>query len=108
MVAVLSRPVTVAGTGIAALRPGTTTDVAYDASAATAAISTGGHPIIVRVLCTTAANIVFAAAPTAVVADHMYMPAGVPEYFTMTAGDKVAAIKFTGGTAGVLYVTEMA
>jgi hypothetical protein len=35
----------------------------------------------------------------------MYVTAGIPEYFTITPGQKVSAIQVSSG--GSLYVTEM-
>jgi hypothetical protein len=80
-------------------------NVSYDASAASAAF----HPNtqIVRIVCTTAANIVFGDNPTATVAAGIYMPADIPQYFRVQGGWKVAAIKTTAGTAGVMNVTEL-
>ena len=80
-------------------------NVSYDASAASAAFA--ADTVIVRIVCTTAANIVFGANPTATVAAGIYMPAGIVQYFRVQGGQKVAAIKTTGGTAGVMNVTEM-
>jgi len=80
------------------------TPVSYDATAASGAI-TG---TLVDVYCTTAANIQIAAAPVAVVATGYPMAAGVTYRFPITSGNKIAAIKMTGSTAGVMYIHPVA
>jgi hypothetical protein len=78
--------------------------VSYDASVASAAFT--AETTVIRVVATTNCHIKFAAAPTATTS-NIYLPAGVVEYFLVTPSTKVAAIKASGGTAGILYVTEM-
>lgn len=81
-------------------------NVSYDASvASTRAFSS--VCTVVRIVATTNCSIVFAGTPVATVAAGILLTAGVPEYFKVTPGQKVAAIKFTGGTAGVLNIVEM-
>lgn len=84
-------------------KPRQNTDVvAYDAS--TQSVAFNAQTTVVRVVATTNCHIRFGANPTATTS-NVYLPAGVVEYFRVTPGDKVAAIK--NATAGSLYVTEM-
>jgi hypothetical protein len=86
-------------------KPRQNTDVvSYDAS--TQSVAFNAQTTVVRIVATTNCNIRFGANPTATVA-NLYLPAGVVEYFRVTPGDKVAVIKFTGSSAGSLFVTEM-
>lgn len=88
------------GTG----RLGTHQSVAYTAAAGTitTAITTGTQKV--RVVVTTAAYVKIDNSPTATTAD-VYMPADSVEYFTITAGQKVSAIRV--GSDGTLHVTEI-
>jgi len=85
--------------GLAAVTP-----VSYDATAASGAV-TG---TLVDVTCTTAAVIQIAATPVAVVATGYYCAAGITYRFPITSGNKVAAIKATGSSAGVMYLHPVA
>lgn len=85
-------------------RPGTHQSVAYTGTAGTIANAVGAHTTCVRVVCSTEAYISFGVAPTAT-ANDIYMPAGTPEYFVITPGEKVSAIQVD--TGGTLTVTEM-
>jgi hypothetical protein len=58
----------------------------------------------VRVIASTACHIKFAGTPTAASTDPR-LTANVPEYFIVTQGMKVAAIRTT--TSGTLHVTEL-
>lgn len=106
----LNRPVTSGQTGMAALPAkggGATTTVAFTTTAGTtAAIDVpgldAGTPIIVRVVVTSAAYVRFGGTATSA---YMYMPAEVPEYFTMKENDTVSAIQVAAG--GNLHVTVM-
>lgn len=74
--------------------------ISYDASVASAAVIPKGT---YRVVATTACWWTEAASPTATVgAGSAYLAAGVPEYIQFKGDTKVAAIKHTGGTAGIL------
>lgn len=88
------------GTG----RLGPTQNVAYTGTAGT--ITNGISTAIqrVRVLTTTDAFIKIGDSPTATTSDA-YMTGLIPEYFTITPGQKVSAIQVTA--AGTLYVTEV-
>ncbi len=87
------------------MKPRVNTDaVSYDTSTASVAFSSVATHI--RVVATTNCHIRFGSNPTATTAD-VYLPAGVVEYFKVDPGLKVAAIKASGASAGVLYVTEM-
>ena len=58
----------------------------------------------VRVISNTNCHIRFGQSPTAVITDSKLAP-GLPEYFVVTPGQKIAAIRTT--TTGKLYVTEV-
>jgi hypothetical protein len=59
---------------------------------------------VVRVIPSTACHIRFAQSPTALTTDPK-LPANAAEYFVVTPGQKIAAIRTT--TSGSLYVTEV-
>jgi hypothetical protein len=59
-------------------------------SAATTASATGLVPFV-RICSTVAIRVVIGASPTAT-SSSMLLPANVPEYFSVTSGDKVAVI----------------
>ena len=80
-------------------------NVSYDASVQSNAVST--HVDVVRVVATTDCHIQIGTNPTATTSSA-FLPAGVVEYIGIKGGDKVAAIKRSGSTAGVLNVTECA
>lgn len=83
-------------------RLGNTQTVSYDSSAATASgFGNGIH--VVRLSSTTGCHVSFGSSPTATTSDA-YLKGGEPEYFVVTPGQKVAAIKTA--TAGTLTVTE--
>jgi hypothetical protein len=85
--------------------PDVTQAASYDASVAiTNAV--GAQTVVVRLIATTACHVNFATTPTATTSDFL-LAANREEYFTIKPGQKVAAIKQSGGTAGILYVTEM-
>lgn len=76
--------------------------VAYDSSTQSSALN--ARTTVVRLVATTNCHVKFGSNPTATTSD-IYLPAGVVEYFKVSASDKVAAIK--NADAGNLYVTEM-
>jgi hypothetical protein len=59
---------------------------------------------VVRVVAATGCHIAFGASPTATTSSTK-IPANVAEYFAVTAGQKIAAIRTT--TSGTLHVTEV-
>lgn len=93
----------VANAGLPCITPGTSQKVAFDASQQSAAI-TG---TVVRVVSTTDCHLAFGANPTAV-ADGTcwFLPAGSVEYFRITSGSKIAAVK--DSAAGTLFITPAA
>jgi hypothetical protein len=88
------------GTG----RLGTTQSVAYSGTAGRIANPMGSQTYVVRVLCTTDAFVRIDDNPTATTSDAL-LPAGAPEYFTITPGMKVSAVQLA--SSGVMYVTEL-
>lgn len=59
----------------------------------------------IRVVATVATNIRIGQAPVTAVTTDPLLPANLPEYFTVTPGQSIAAILGTG--TGTLSVTEM-
>jgi hypothetical protein len=97
--------VTVEGTEhpIQAVQPGTSQKVALGAaSAQSAAIAA----FLVRVVSQGDCHLAFGANPTAV-ADGTcaFLPAGIPEYFVVTSGNKIAVIQDTAQAVGNLFIT---
>jgi hypothetical protein len=65
------------------------------------------HTRHVRIVATAACWVAFGTAPIAVLraANSMYLPAGLPEYFWVQAGEQIAVIQ--DAAAGFLYITEL-
>lgn len=88
-------------------RIGVTQIVSYDG---TTAITNGfgSETWQIRIVSSTACNyhIYDTGSPTASNTTDPYLPANWVEYVTVTPGQKISALKATGGTAGVLTVTE--
>jgi hypothetical protein len=85
-------------------RPKTTQTVSYTGTSAASTNPFGAGITVVRVICTTDAHIVFAGTPVATTGAPL-IPAFTPEYFSVSPGEKIAAIQNLA--AGTLYVTEM-
>ena len=89
--------------GFQAIIPGTSQKLSYTGtSAQSSAVATA--TTLVRVVATTACFIKIGTNPTAVADTSMYLPAGIPEYFGIEGGQKIAAIQLSSG--GDLYITE--
>jgi hypothetical protein len=84
-------------------RWGATQNVGYSATAGTISNGIGSGAYKVRLICTTAAFVRVGDNPTATASD-VYVAAGIPEYVTITPGQKVSAVQVA--SAGTLYVTE--
>lgn len=93
------------GWRVPAFRPGSTQSAAFTSSSAAISNAVGANTRVVRLVATTDCFVAFGSAPTATTSG-LFLPAGVPEYFRVDSGDKVAAIRSTSD--GTLYVTEMA
>lgn len=93
----------VANGALPCITPGASAKVAYDGSAASGAIAAD----VVRLVASTDCHVAFGAVPVAA-ADGtcVFLPANVPEYFRITSGHKVAAIK--DAVAGNLFITAAA
>lgn len=87
---------------VQALRPATNQQVSV--SSASAATATAFTKTVVRVCSTTDCRVAIGADPTAL-ATSLLLPAGVVEYFAVSPGDKLAAIRESAD--GLLTVTEM-
>jgi hypothetical protein len=85
-------------------RLSTVQSVAYTGTAGTISNPVGAQTYKVRVLCTTDAHVVIGDSPTATTSDT-YVTGLVAEYFTITPGQKVSAIR--ENSSGTLYVTEI-
>jgi hypothetical protein len=84
-------------------RLGTSQSVAYTDTAAASTNAFGVGTQVVRLSSTTGCHVRFGASPTAVATDS-FLKGGEPEYFVVTPGQKVSAIRTT--TSGTLTVTE--
>jgi|GEM_PF-1073883 len=92
------------GIDVQALKAGTVSTVSVSSSSAQSSAHAATTNVI-RLVSTTDCHIAFAASPTATTSS-MYLPANQVEYFLVTGGEKVAAIRASAD--GTLYVTEMA
>lgn len=79
--------------------------VSFSTSTQSTAVS--AQTDVVRLVATTDCHVQIGTNPTATTSSA-FLPAGVVEYVGIKGGDKVAAIQRSGGSAGVLYVTECA
>lgn len=84
-------------------RLGANQTAAYTSAAAAISTAFGAGTNIVRVVATTAAHVKFAGTPTATTSDP-YLKGGEPEYFVVTPGQKLSAVRVT--TNGTVHVTE--
>lgn len=89
------------GGTIPAVYPGTVQTLSVTGTSA--AITNAVTSDIIRIVCTQDCFIVFGTAPTATTSDTFILANSV-EYFRISPGEKVAAIRST--TSGTLYVTE--
>ena len=90
--------------GFQCITPGTLQTVAFTGTSAQSSAFQGSTNII-RVCASQDCFILFGASPTATTSS-IFMPAGVVEYFSVTPGQKVAAIQ--SSVAGTLYIAEAA
>lgn len=93
-------------------RLGTTQTISYDSSVS-ASNAFGSQTYQIRVVSNSACHIKIGDGSQTATTSDPFLPAEFPEYFTVTPGQKIAAIKAaTAGlvtaTAGTLWVTEMA
>lgn len=91
------------GNTIQAIRLGTVQTVTVNGTSAPTTNAFIAQTTIIRIVCTAACHYTVAAAPTATTS-MTYLPAGVVEFVSVTAGEKIAFIQNVG--AGVAYVTE--
>jgi hypothetical protein len=87
---------------IQAIQPGTSQRVALGATAQSAAIAA----CLVRVVSQGDCHLAFGANPAAV-ADGtcVFLPAGIPEYFVVTSGNKIAVIQDNAQQVGYLFIS---
>ena len=86
-------------------RLGTHQSVAFSGTAGTIANPFGSQTRRIRVVVTSAANILIGNSPTATAANGSYLPANLPEYFDVTPGQSVSAIQVSA--SGTLDCTEL-
>lgn len=80
--------------------------VNYTATAGTAGQAIGAQSRIVRVMCTTECLVAFPVTPIAAAATRpIYLPSSAPEYFKVSPGAYVYAVRVS--TSGTIYVTEV-
>jgi len=91
------------GGAIPAIYPSTTQTISVTGTSA--ATSNAVSSDIIRVISTTDCFITFGTSPTATTS-HTFLVAYVAEYFRITPGEKVAAIRSAAN--GTVYVTEAA
>lgn len=84
-------------------RLGATQTAAYTTASASIATAFAAGTNVVRLSSTTGCHIKFAGSPTATTSDA-FLKGGEPEYFVVTPGQKVAAIRTA--TNGTLTVSE--
>jgi hypothetical protein len=86
---------------VSAVTPGASLKLAYTGTSGATGAITGS---VVRVVSTTNCHLAFGASPTAA-ADGtcVYLPQGVPQLFTVTSGQEIAAIQ--DSAAGNLFIT---
>jgi len=85
-------------------RLGTTQVAAYTSVATSISTAFAAGTNVVRVSATTGAYIKFGSTPTAAATNSAYIKAGEPEYFVVTPGQKLSAIRTA--TNGTVTVTE--
>jgi len=85
-------------------RPKTNQTVAYTGSSVASTNAFGAGITVVRLVSETNCFVTFAGTPTATTGGT-FLPAFTPEYFSVSPGEKVAAIR--QATSGNLFVTEM-
>jgi hypothetical protein len=95
-----------------ASRLGATQKVAYTGSSAAAANAFGAQTYQIRVVANSACHVKIGDGAQTATTDDPYLPAHVPDYVTVTPGQRVAAIRAaTDGldtaTSGTLWVTEL-
>ena len=91
------------GNVVQAMAPGASQSVATSGSSAQSA-AFGTDTTVVRLMASQDVYLAFGSNPTAT-STGLHLPAGVPEYFAVTAGEKVAALQVSA--AGALNVVEM-
>ena len=89
--------------GIPAILPGASQKVALGA---TSVQSTAIAASLIRVVAQGDCHLAFGANPTAI-ADGtcLFLPAGMPEYFVITSGNKLAVIQDSAAATGSLFIT---
>ena len=85
-------------------RPSTSQSKAYTGTSAAVDNAFGANIHVIRVVVTTDAFVAVGTSPTATTSD-MFLVAFAPEYFTVTEGQKIAAVR--SSVSGTMYVTEM-
>lgn len=93
---------------IQAMAPGVTQTLVFSSTSAATTNALSKNTVVVRLIATQPCFVKIATGtPTATTAD-MYLPAGIPEYFAAEGIYTLKVAALSVGTAGTLYVTEMA
>lgn len=92
------------GARIQALRPGASQTLAVTAASAATLPFTAGTSVV-RLVATAPCFVAVGSDPVATAAAGLYLPQGVPEYFHLRPGDRVAAVR--AGIDGQLHLSEM-
>jgi hypothetical protein len=92
---------------IQAMGVGTTQVISFGPVSFAIANALSKNTIIIRLVATAPCHVAIGTGTPTATSTSMYLPAGVPEYFSVNGFQtlKVAAVQ--NATAGVLYVTEM-
>jgi len=91
--------------GVPGIKPGASQSVSIGGSS-TQGTAVAGNTTAVLLCATVACFVAVGSNPTAVAGTSLYLPANVPLFVGIGAGQKVAAIQASSG--GTLYVTEAA
>jgi hypothetical protein len=86
------------------LRLGAVQKVDYTAASASSS-AFGAQTYGIRVIATTDCHVKIGDGTVAATNSETYLPADLPEYFTVTPGQKIAAIR--AAADGALFVTEL-
>jgi hypothetical protein len=95
-----------------ASRHGATQKIAYTGSSAGIANAFGAQTYQIRVVANSACHIKVGDGNQTATTDDPFLPASIPEFVTVTPGQKIAAIRaatdgLVTATSGTLWVTEL-
>jgi len=85
-------------------KPGASKTLEFSGASASAAVGNADYTTV-RICATSDCFVEFGVNPLVAANTGMFLPAGVPEYFFLAYGAKIAAIQ--ASAAGTLYITPM-